>query len=81
MILQWLLRFVLPVVETDAMVYGILAALVGGLAVLLWWVFFSRAPWLERLGAVVLIIVAFLATRPFSTSRLRRGQWGCCSPS
>ena len=37
---------------------------VGALLILLWWLFLSRAPWAERLGALVLIAVAVLATRP-----------------
>jgi hypothetical protein len=32
------------------------------LAVVLWWVFFSRARWSERLGAIVLMIVGLAAT-------------------
>src|SRR4029453_14767815 len=32
-------------------------------AIVVWWVFFSRAPWSERVGAVILMIVAVLATR------------------
>ena len=31
----------------------------------LWWLFFSRAPWSERLGAIVLMVVAVFATQPF----------------
>ena len=30
---------------------------------LVWWLFFSRAPWSERVGAIVLMIVAVFATR------------------
>src|SRR5262245_49653728 len=43
--------------------YGILGAVVCGLVVVVWWLFFSRAPWLERLGALVLMPLAVVATR------------------
>ncbi len=61
-VLQWLARFGVPIVVPEATLVGIIGGLVGGLAVVVWWVFFSRAPWSERLGAVVLMIVALAAT-------------------
>ena len=45
--------------------FGVISGMVGGLAIVVWWVFFSRAPWAERLGAIVLMLVAM-----FTTSRL-----------
>jgi outer membrane protein assembly factor BamB len=62
--LQWLVRFVLPGVVPAAFGFAILGELVGGLAIVVWWAFFSRAHWFERWGAVVLTIVAMGATRP-----------------
>src|SRR5215831_2594732 len=61
-ILQLLLRFAVPVVAPDAVLVGVFGGLVCALAIVLWWVFFSRAPWSERLGAVGLMIVGLLAT-------------------
>jgi hypothetical protein len=60
--LQWLVRFVVPVVVPDAAGTAILGGLVGGLLVVVWWLFFSRAPWFERVGALVLMAVALVAT-------------------
>ena len=60
--LQWLAWFVVPIFIPEAMIYGVFGGLVGGLAVVVWWVFFSRAPWLERGSAVILMIVALFAT-------------------
>ncbi len=61
-ILQWLARFGVPLVAPDATIFAVLSGLLGGLAVIVWWLFFSRAPWPERWGAVILMIVALVAT-------------------
>ena len=58
-----LARFVVPLVAPDAAVRRVarLTPWVPSL-ILVWWLFFSRAPWSERLGAIVLMIVALFAT-------------------
>jgi outer membrane protein assembly factor BamB len=62
-VLLWLVRLGLKLVVPG--LQGFLSAMLGGLAgallVLVWWMFLSRAPWSERLGALVLIIVALSA--------------------
>ncbi len=63
--LQWLLRFGLPWVAPEAELVGVAAVGIGALGVVVWWVFFSRAPWVERLGAVALMVLALLATPRF----------------
>lgn len=73
---QWLLRFVVPVVRPDAMPIGVLGGLFGGVAVVLWWLFFSRARWSERLGAVAVIAVALAATRPLLHESIATGAMG-----
>ena len=64
-VLQWLLWFVVPVVAPEAGLVGMLGGVAGGLAIVLWWLFFSRAPWSERVGAILLMIVAVVATKLF----------------
>jgi hypothetical protein len=62
--IQLLVMFGGPVVAPEAPIpVGMLGGIVGALAVFLWWLFFSRARWLERVGAIILIIVAVLAAR------------------
>jgi outer membrane protein assembly factor BamB len=58
------IRYLVPL----PIVVAFFGALGASLAVLLWWLFFSRAPWLERLGVVALMIasvygVSFLVDR------------------
>ena len=60
--LQWLVRFIVPVVVPEAKEFGIFFGLLGWLAVVAWWVFFSRATRFDRWGAVVLMVVALAAT-------------------
>ena len=71
-----LLRFVVPIFVPDAFVFGVIGGLVGALAIVVWWVFFSRAPWSERLGAVVLMIVAPFVTRPLLHKSIATGMMG-----
>src|SRR5436190_1042570 len=61
-VLLLLLKFVVPMVVPDALMVGIFGSLVCSVAILLWWLFLSRAPWSERLGALLLIIVAMYGT-------------------
>jgi outer membrane protein assembly factor BamB len=61
-VLQWLVRFVGPVVAPEAVPWAVQGAFLGGVLIVLWWLFFSRAPWLERLGAVALMVLALVAT-------------------
>src|SRR5438093_10365410 len=55
--------FVVPVVSRNAFMYGMFGSIAAGLTIAVWWVFFSRAPWVERVGAIVLGIIAVLAVR------------------
>ena len=64
-VLQWLVRFGVPIFAPEAGALGAIGALLGGLAIIVWWAFFSRAPRSERWGAVVLMIVALVATPYF----------------
>ena len=75
-VLQWLLWFVLPIVVPEATLYGLFGGLFCALAILVWWMFFSRAPWLERWGAVVLMIVASVATFRLIDKSIATGMMG-----
>jgi outer membrane protein assembly factor BamB len=57
--------YVIPMFVPEAFLFGLIGALVGALLVAVWWLFFSRAPWFERLGAVLLMAMALAATKPF----------------
>src|SRR6266536_12891 len=79
-VLQWLAWFVVPLVVPDAAMFGVLAGVLCGLAVLVWWLFFSRAPWLERVGATVLMVVAIVATKRIVHPSIAGGMMGMMLP-
>jgi outer membrane protein assembly factor BamB len=58
-VLLWLARFGLKAVIPGFAGFqlGMMWAFGGVLAVIVWWTFFSRTPWFERLGIIVLMIV------------------------
>jgi outer membrane protein assembly factor BamB len=72
--------YVLPIIFPDTLMIAVMARFGGALTILLWWVFFSRAPWLERIAAPLLMIVAVLVTRPFVHESIRGGHMGMTLP-
>ena len=75
-VLQWLVRFVVPVVVPGAIAVGMIGELLGGLTIVVWWLFFSRAPWSERVGAIVLMGVALFATPRIVHKSIATGMMG-----
>ena len=55
---------------------GMVSSIVGTLIVLIWWLFFSRAPRLERLGAMAVMIAAWFAMRPLLDRSIIGGAMG-----
>lgn len=69
--LQWTARFGVPLFVPEALGFKLFGALLGGLGILLWWLFFSRARWFERLGGLAVLIAV-----PVLTSYLMHKSMG-----
>ena len=61
-VLQWVSMFVVPALFPAAAFYGIMGGPAAGLIVILWWLFFSRAPWVERLAGIGLMVISLFVT-------------------
>ena len=75
-ILQWVGWVILPAVVPEWAALGILCAGFFGLVIALWLLFFSRAPWLDRLGALVVMIAAVAATTRLVHESIANGMMG-----
>jgi outer membrane protein assembly factor BamB len=71
-----IMRFVVPTIVPDLLLYGIFAALGGFAVIVLWWLFFSRAAWPERLAALALMIVATVVTKQLVHESIENGAMG-----
>jgi len=69
-------RFVVPIIALEAMPFAMIGSVVCALAIVVWWVFFSRAPWSERLGAILLMIAALFATSRIVHESIAGGAMG-----
>ncbi len=74
--LQWLAWLGLPILVPDAAAFGVIGGLVAGLAVVVWWAFFSRAPGLERWAALPLVIVAMVVASRSLYESVATGNMG-----
>ena len=55
---------------------GLIVSLAAAAAIVVWWLFFSRAAWIERIGAVVLTIAAYFIIQPFLHPSITGGLMG-----
>jgi hypothetical protein len=75
-ILQWFVRFVIPAFIPEATAIGIFGGLIGGLAIVIWWLGFSRAPRVERWMAVALMLVALVVTKQLVHKSIETAMMG-----
>ena len=74
--LQWLGMFALPAVAPEQGGLAVIAGMAGALLVLVWWLAFSRAAWVERLGVVVVMALALAALTPLMHPSISNGMMG-----
>jgi outer membrane protein assembly factor BamB len=72
--------FVIPSLAPETMLYGMFGSLAAILSITVWWLFFSRARWFERLGALVLIVVAMFVTYRLIDISIANGAMGYLFP-
>ena len=75
-VLQWLVRFGLPIVDADAIPFAVIGGVLSGLAIVVWWTFLSRAPRAERWGAVVLMVAALVVIPQFIHESIATAMMG-----
>ena len=79
-VLQWVFWVVVPIVFRDAAMVAVLGGVACGLAVVVWWLLFSRAPWAERVGVIVLMVVGVVATKRVVHQSIANGMMGMMLP-
>ncbi|HVG30598.1 MAG TPA: PQQ-binding-like beta-propeller repeat protein [Pyrinomonadaceae bacterium] len=80
-VVQWVLWVAVPIFSRDTAIVAVLGAIALGLAVVVWWLFFSRALWAERVGAIVLMIVAVIVTKRIVHPSIAGGMMGYMLPA
>jgi outer membrane protein assembly factor BamB len=78
--LQALLWLVDPLIIDWDMMAAVFGGVILGVVVALWWLFFSRAPWSERVGALVLMIAAVAVTYRVVHPSISNGMMGGMLP-
>ncbi|MEN8204083.1 MAG: PQQ-binding-like beta-propeller repeat protein [Bacteroidota bacterium] len=82
-IIQWLLWMFIPRIFPGAWIsaVGVMGGLLGGIAVLIWWVFFSRAPRFDRWNALILWILSLFVAYTFTDESITTGMQGMMFPA
>ena len=76
MAVQWLLMFGLPIIAPHYGGLAVIAGAAGALIVAIWWLMFSRAPWLDRVAAIAAIAIAVAITTRVVHESIANGMMG-----
>ena len=71
-----LIRLGLPLVHPEPYMYVLMSGLGGAVLITIWWLFFSRAPWTDRLLGLVFIAAAAVLTWSFLHPSIATGHMG-----
>jgi outer membrane protein assembly factor BamB len=77
-LLQWILAYVMPKLFSGPWTssVGVLGGIACGLALMVWWAFFSRAPRFERWSAIILWIAALVVASRLTHESIRTAGQG-----
>lgn len=75
-VVQWATNIGIALVVPDQTGLAIFAGLISAILVLLWWLFLSRAPWVERFSAAALVVLAVVVVKPFIHPSIANGMMG-----
>lgn len=80
--LQWFVRYCLPILfpGDKALMLGVFGGVIGGLAIIIWWIFFSRAALFDRWFAILLMILALAATSKIIDKSIATTMMGMMFP-
>src|SRR5439155_12233089 len=72
--------FLVPIVMPDRLMEGMLIGVGGGAVIALWWIFFSRAPWVDRVGGIVVMAVGVFAAKQVVHPSMANAGMGMLMP-
>src|SRR4051812_3050198 len=79
-VLLIVVKLVVPMVAPQATPIGVLGGPLLALGIAFWWLCFSRAPWVERVGALLLIAAALILASRFVHVSIATGMMGYMFP-
>lgn len=75
-ILLLIVKYILPIISPDLIVIGVFGGLIGSLLIIVWWAFFSRAKIVDRISAIVLMILLLMATSQIVDISIKTSMMG-----
>lgn len=81
--IQWLLWLIIPKIFSGPWVgaVSVFGGFLGGIAILIWWVFFSRALRFDRWNAIILWVLALFVAYSFTDESITTGMQGMMFPA